>query len=58
MVDLERMVGFTSTFYMLNGIWGRFGARSGSVAIREALKIPEGWDVGAHYIFFDTYLRP
>jgi len=56
-VDVERMAGFASTFYMLNGTWGRFGARSGSAAVREALKdIPEGWDVGMHYNF-DTYLE-
>lgn len=56
MIDLERTFGYQSTFYMLNGSGGRFGARSGTKGLRELLaKIPEGWDTGIHYNY-DTHL--
>jgi hypothetical protein len=56
MITVERMLGFTSTFYFLNGQGGRFGARSGSELIPAAAsRIPAGWDVGIHYNY-DTHL--
>jgi hypothetical protein len=57
MVSIEKECGYTSSFYFLNGRWGRFGARSGSKIIPEALRhIPEGWEIGIHYNF-DTFKR-
>jgi len=56
MVDVERMLGYTSTYYFLNGFGGRFGARSGSALIPEALsQIPADSPVGVHYNY-DTLL--
>lgn len=56
MVDVERMFGARSVFYMLNGMRGRFGARSGSKPLCEALReIPDEWAVGMHYNY-DTLL--
>ncbi len=56
MADVEKMFGYTSSFYFLNGTGGRFGARSGSALIPEALRqIPSEWSVGIHYNF-DTLL--
>ncbi len=56
MVDVEKMLGYTSSFYFLNGSGGRFGARSGSALIPEALRqIPSEWPVGIHYNY-DTLL--
>ena len=57
MIDLEHSFGFTSTFYLLNGSGGRYGARSGSGILPELVKgIPNTWDVGIHYNY-DTYLH-
>lgn len=57
MIDLERCFGYTSTFYMLNGKGGRFGARSGLAIIPEFLKkVSPEWDVGLHYNY-DTFLN-
>jgi len=57
MIDLERCFGYHSTFYLLNGSGGRFGARSGFAPIPELLKkVPSEWDVGIHYNY-DTYLN-
>jgi hypothetical protein len=57
MIDLERCFGFNSTFYLLNGRSGRFGARSGLAIISDILKqIPKGWDIGMHYNY-DTFLE-
>jgi hypothetical protein len=56
MIDLERVFGFRSTFYLLNGSGGRFGARSGSEILKNLTGIiPEGWDIGIHYNY-DTFL--
>lgn len=56
MVDVERMSGFTSTFYMLNGTGGRFGARSRPQAIAQVARdVPDGWQFGMHYNY-DTHL--
>ncbi len=56
MIDIERCFGFSSTFYMLNGDRGRFGARSTQAAVRDLVKrIPPGWDVGMHYNY-NTFL--
>jgi len=56
MMDLERLFGYRSTHYLLNGNGGRFGARSGLAIIRDLLKIvPPQWDVGIHYNY-DTFL--
>ena len=55
MANIETECGYTSSFYFLNGRGGRFGARSGSKIIPEALRhIPEGWEIGVHYNF-DTF---
>lgn len=57
MVDVERMFGYTSSFYFLNGTGGRLGARSGSAIIPEAIRqIPPEWPVGIHYNY-DTLLN-
>lgn len=57
MIALERMLGFTSSLYFLNGKGGRFGARSGAGMIAEvAALIPAGWDLGMHYNH-DTHLE-
>jgi hypothetical protein len=56
-VSLEREFGYTSTFYLLNGKGGRFGARSGSALLPEVIRsIPPGWDMGMHYNY-DTHLH-
>lgn len=50
MVTLERMFGYKSTFYLLNGPGGRFGARSGSSLLPKLVAaVPRGWDIGMHY---------
>jgi hypothetical protein len=56
MIDLERCFGYNSTFYLLNGRSGRFGARSGIGIIPELrTTIPDGWGLGMHYNY-DTFL--
>lgn len=56
MIAVERMLGYTSALYFLNGRGGRLGARSGSAPIRElAAVIPRAWSIGIHYNF-DTFL--
>lgn len=58
MIAIERMLGFTSSLYFLNGSGGRFGARSGSGLIRAVATVaPAGWDLGLHYNH-DTHLKP
>jgi len=58
MIAIERMLGFTSSLYFLNGTRGRFGARSGPKLIPEVAAItPAGWDLGMHYNY-DTHLDP
>ncbi len=57
MIDLERSFGFTSTFYLLNGTSGRYGARNGFKPIPELFKvIPPDWGMGMHYNY-DTFLN-
>lgn len=56
MIAIERMLGFTSTLYFLNGSGGRYGARSGSSMIAAAASLaPRAWPRGMHYNY-DTYL--
>jgi hypothetical protein len=56
MITLERMFGYTSTFYLLNGSGGRFGARSGSALLPELIStVPNNWAIGMHYNY-DTFL--
>jgi hypothetical protein len=56
MIDVERMLGFRSTFYLLNGRGGRFGARSGTGLFAELMAaLPRGWPTGMHYNY-DTLL--
>ncbi len=56
MIEIERMLGFVSSFYFLNGRSGRFGARSGTGIIDDAIRqIPDNWNVGIHYNY-DTLL--
>lgn len=58
MIEVERMLGFTSSLYFLNGTGGRFGARSGSELIPTVSALtPNGWDLGIHYNY-DTHLNP
>lgn len=58
MIEIERMFGFTSSLYFLNGTGGRFGARSGSDLIPAVGALtPRGWDLGIHYNY-DTHLNP
>lgn len=58
MIAIERMLGFTSSLYFLNGTGGRFGARSGSGLISSVATVtPAGWDLGLHYNY-DTHLEP
>ena len=58
MISLEQMFGYTSTFYLLNGTGGRFGARSGSSLLPKLIAaVPSRWDVGMHYNY-DTFLDP
>jgi hypothetical protein len=57
MIEIERMFGFTSSLYFLNGVGGRFGARSGSDLIPAVESLtPRGWDLGIHYNY-DTHLN-
>ncbi|RKX28682.1 MAG: hypothetical protein DRP47_03740 [Candidatus Zixiibacteriota bacterium] len=57
MIDIERCFGYTSTFYLLNGSGGRFGARSPFSVIPQLLEhIPPSWDIGIHYNY-DTFLN-
>ena len=57
MIDLERSFSFTSTFYLLNGTAGRFGARNGFKPIPELCRvIPPHWGKGIHYNY-DTFLN-
>lgn len=56
MLAIERMLGYTSTLYFLNGRGGRFGARSGAGMIPEVASLAsDGWPLGMHYNI-DTYL--
>jgi hypothetical protein len=56
-IDLESKNQCVSSFYILNGTRGRFGARSRSKNIAEVIKvIPAQWNVGMHYNY-DTYLN-
>jgi len=58
MIEIERMLGFTSTLYFLNGTGGRYGARSGSGLIPTIADLtPRGWNLGMHYNY-DTHLDP
>lgn len=58
MIAIERMLGFSSALYFLNGSGGRFGARSGSKLIPAVAAVtPTGWDLGLHYNH-NTHLDP
>jgi hypothetical protein len=58
MIAIERMLGFSSSLYFLNGTGGRFGARSGAGMIPDvAAMTPAGWELGLHYNH-DTHLEP
>jgi hypothetical protein len=57
MINMEKIFGYKSTFYLLNGSGGRFGARNGGAILRELIpSIPPGWDIGIHYNY-DTFLN-
>ncbi|KAA3632346.1 MAG: hypothetical protein DWP97_11235, partial [Calditrichaeota bacterium] len=57
MVEIEKVYGHKSTFYMLNGTYGRFGSRSGIDAIKEVVDdIPSNFEIGMHYNY-DTHLN-
>jgi hypothetical protein len=56
LINMENQRGFKSTFYLLNGTGGRYGARSGTLILREVIPlVPEGWNIGMHYNY-DTHL--
>jgi hypothetical protein len=56
MADLERVFGATSTYYLLNGTGGRFGARSSLTEIRRLVEqLSPFRDFGIHYNY-DTFL--
>lgn len=57
MMDLERGLGYTSSFFFINGKKGRLGARSGDNGIPHlAKRILPGWEIGIHYNY-DTLLN-
>lgn len=57
MIEIERLFAFYSTFYLLNGSGGRFGARNGEKPLPELFKaIPQSCEIGIHYNY-DTYLN-
>ncbi|MDD4052668.1 MAG: hypothetical protein PHR28_12325 [candidate division Zixibacteria bacterium] len=57
MVDIERCFGYNSTYYLLNGATGRFGARNPFSVIPQLLDhLPPRWDIGMHYNY-DTFLQ-
>ncbi len=57
LMAMEKEFGFSSTFYLLNGGGGRFGARSGSAVLRRLIPtIREPWEIGIHYNY-DTFLN-
>jgi len=57
MISIERMFGCNSTFYLLNGAGGRFGARSGSSILPKLIEtVSHGCDVGMHYNY-NTFLN-
>ena len=57
MVDIERCFGCTSTYYLLNGSGGRFGARSPFSEISRLInRIPPPWEIGIHYNYH-TFLN-
>lgn len=50
MLQAEQRLGFRSAFYFLNGVGGRFGARSGSPIIADFAKhLPNNVEIGIHY---------
>ncbi|MDX9856230.1 MAG: hypothetical protein RBT76_00395 [candidate division Zixibacteria bacterium] len=56
LITLERTFGYRSTFYILNGTGGRFGARSGSKLLASLVgAISDTWEIGIHYNY-DTHL--
>lgn len=56
MADLESVFGATSTYYLLNGTGGRFGARSSLADIRRLVeRLSPSRDFGIHYNY-DTFL--
>lgn len=56
MVDIETCFGCVSTFYMLNGTRGRFGARSRLSDVRDlVVQLPASREVGIHYNY-DTFM--
>jgi hypothetical protein len=57
MADIEHCFGYGSTYYLLNGSGGRFGARSSFANVRRLIeRIPQSWDIGIHYNY-DTFLN-
>jgi hypothetical protein len=58
LIEAESIHGARSSFYLLNGSGGRFGARNGTSLLSEALRnIPDEWNTGIHYNY-DTFLSP
>ena len=50
MADLESQFGFKSVFYFLNGMGGRYGARSGTKDISSLVgELPGDAEIGIHY---------
>jgi len=57
MITIERLFGYRSICYLLNGKRGRFEARSKFSSVSNfAKKIPTGWLLGMHYNY-NTHLK-
>lgn len=58
-IELERRYGFRSTFFMITGSKGRFGARYSIAGAREMLTdiAAAGWEVALH-VNFDSFRDP
>ena len=56
MADIEQQLGFNSTFYILNGTRGRYGARSGSKLILPLVNsLSRNNEIGIHYNYKFAY---
>ncbi|HNV46383.1 MAG TPA: polysaccharide deacetylase family protein [Spirochaetota bacterium] len=56
-IDLERRYGFRSTFFMITGAGGRFGARYSIAQARSMLGdiTAAGWEVGLHTNYYSFH---
>ncbi len=57
LIELEKSFGYISTFYLINGQGGRFGARSSNDMIKKLVRtVPSDWALGIHYNY-NTFLN-